>query len=144
MSIEKAYSLLFSSALIVFGIFVGLMLIRSIIGPRITDRIMCINVIGTMVICCIIILSGLLGEGYLLDVALIYAMISFIAVLMLATTYIPRNPTRVKFGRGVSEEIKALKASDSKTANGKSVPLHALTEKSLAGTKPEKTVGKRE
>ncbi len=107
MSVEDAYRLLFSSALIVFGLLLGMVLIRSIIGPRITDRIMCINMIGTMVICCIMIFSVLLDEAYLLDVGLIYAMISFIAVLMMATIFISRNPTRAKFGKGVYEEMKA-------------------------------------
>ncbi len=106
MSIESAYHMLFLSALVVFGILIGIVLIRSIIGPRITDRIMCINMIGTMVICCILILSVILEEGYLLDVAMIYAMISFIAVLMMATIYIPRHPTRAKFGKAARREIE--------------------------------------
>ncbi len=107
MSIEDAYHVLFSSALIVFGILLGIVLVRSIIGPRITDRIMCINMIGTMVICCIMIFSVLLDEAYLLDVGMIYAMISFIAVLMMATIFIPRHPTRAKYGKGVYEELLA-------------------------------------
>ena len=38
-----------------------------------------------------------LEEAYLLDVGLIYTMISFIAVLMLALTYIPPKPKRRMF-----------------------------------------------
>ena len=83
MSIENAYRILFSAALIWFSILILAMLIRSIIGPRITDRLLAINMIGTMVICCIAILSRMLKESYLTDVALIYAMISFISVLIL-------------------------------------------------------------
>ena len=42
-----------------------------------------------MVISCILILSRLLDEPYLADVALIYTMISFLSVLILAAVYIP-------------------------------------------------------
>lgn len=73
-------------------LFIGLMVIRSIIGPRSTDRIMSVNMLGTMTICSIAILSVLLDEGYLADVALIYAMISFVAVLMMASMFVPSRP----------------------------------------------------
>ena len=99
MSVETAYQYLFLTALIVLGILMGLVLIRSIIGPRITDRILCINMIGTLVICSVTILSRLLNEGYLVDIALIYAMISLLTVLILASVYNRRVP-------GSAEETK--------------------------------------
>ncbi len=105
MMIETAYNILFSIALIWLSILILAMLIRSIMGPRITDRILCINMIGTMVICCIAILSRMLKESYLNDVALIYAMISFISVLILATIYIPNRQNRARFGHQVEEEL---------------------------------------
>ena len=73
-------------------LLIGAMVIRSIIGPRSTDRIMSVNVLGTMTICSIAVLSVLLDEGYLADVALIYAMISFVAVLMMASMFVPSRP----------------------------------------------------
>ena len=109
MSIETAYQIFFSIALIWFSILIFAMLIRSILGPRITDRILCINMIGTMVICCITILSRLLNESYLNDVALIYAMISFISVLILATVYIPYRQRRAGTGKKAEEELSAEK-----------------------------------
>ncbi len=105
MSVESAYQIFFSGALIWFSILILAMLIRSVLGPRITDRILCINMIGTMVICCITILSRMLNEGWLNDVALIYAMISFISVLILATIYIPNRHRREGFGKQVEEEL---------------------------------------
>ncbi|MCR4672622.1 MAG: sodium:proton antiporter [Lachnospiraceae bacterium] len=88
MTIDQAYSYLFFVALIVFGILMAVTLIRCIIGPSINDRILSINMIGTMVVCSIAILSGLLDESWLLDVALVYVMISFLAVIILASVYI--------------------------------------------------------
>ena len=87
MSVETAYQYLFLTALIILRILAGLVLIRSIIGPRITDRILCVNMIGTLVICCVAVLSILQKEGYLVDIALIYAMISLLTVLILAAVY---------------------------------------------------------
>ena len=40
MSIESAYQYLYLSAAIVLAVLVGIVLIRSVIGPRITDRIL--------------------------------------------------------------------------------------------------------
>ena len=91
MSVEQAYHVLYIGIILAFLILVGLTMIRSVRGPRITDRIMSVNVIGTLVISIIAILTFMLKEDYLLDVALIYAMISFISVLMLAAIYIPRD-----------------------------------------------------
>ena len=113
MSIETAYQIFFSIALIWFSILIFAMLIRSIIGPRITDRILCINMIGTMVICCIAILSRMLSESCLIDVALIYAMISFISVLILATIYIPNRHRSTQPGKQKNEpEIKDAPGGD--------------------------------
>lgn len=91
MSIETAYQYLFLCALIALGILMGFILVRSIIGPRITDRILCINMIGTLVICSIAILSIRQKEGYLIDISLIYAMISLLTVLILASVYIRKK-----------------------------------------------------
>ena len=45
----------------------------------------------------IVILSRLLGEAWLLDVALIYTMISLVSVLILARVLIPPRPSRRRF-----------------------------------------------
>ncbi len=104
MTVETAYQYLFIGALIFMIILIGIMLIRSIIGPRITDRILCINMIGTLVITCISILSGLLNESWLIDVALIYAMISFVSVLIMTSIYVPKHPVRAKFQSETDKE----------------------------------------
>lgn len=92
MTIEQAYHALYGGALVVLILLIGAMVIRSIIGPRSTDRIMSVNMLGTMTICSIAVLSVLLDEGYLADVAMIYAMISFVAVLMMASMFVPSKP----------------------------------------------------
>ena len=116
MSIDKAYQLLYLGALIVFAILIGVMLVRAVIGPRITDRILSINMIGTMTICSIAILSRLLHEAYLVDVALIYAMLSFVAVLILAVMYIP---TKEKHGKPKAEKQQPEQIAAPKKAQQK-------------------------
>ena len=97
MTVGEAYTCLYTGALVILSVLIGVMLIRSIRGPGVTDRILSINMIGTMVISCIAVLYAYLGESYLLDVALIYTMISLVTVLVLASVYIPAKPKRKEF-----------------------------------------------
>ena len=84
----EAYNLLFTVVLAVLGVLLFLCLLRAILGPRIADRVVGINMIGTIVIMMIAILALMLGEGYLVDIAIIYAMLSFLAVVVLVKIYI--------------------------------------------------------
>ena len=78
----------FAVAIIIcIAVLIAACLIRSVLGPRVTDRIVAVNSVGTMTIVIIAVLSVLLDEAYLLDVCLIYAMISFVAVIVLTKIY---------------------------------------------------------
>ena len=46
-----------------------------------------VNMMGTMVMVSIALLAVLKNEGYLVDICLIYAMISFLAVVVLSRIY---------------------------------------------------------
>lgn len=85
--LENAYHVLFVCALLFLAVMVVLCLIRAIIGPRIADRIVAINMMSTMVLVIIAILALMMQEGYLVDICLIYAMISFLAVIVLTKVY---------------------------------------------------------
>ncbi len=85
--LDTAYHVLFVAALIFLAIMVVLCLIRAIIGPKVGDRIVAINMMGTMIMVIIAILASMLGEGYLVDICIIYAMISFLAVIVLTKVY---------------------------------------------------------
>ena len=100
MSLQEAYHMLYSAALIVLAFLIGMVLLSAALKKTVTDRILCVNMLGTMVIASIAVLSRQLEEAYLLDVGLIYTMISFVAVLMLALTYIPPKPERRAFEEG--------------------------------------------
>lgn len=85
--LEGAYQIFFTIVLIVLAVMVVLCLIRAIIGPRIADRIVAVNMMGTMVMVIIAVLALMLEEGYLADICLIYAMISFLSVIVLTKVY---------------------------------------------------------
>ena len=85
--LEQAYQILFVGILIVLAVLVVLCLVRAIIGPRIADRVVAVNMTGTMVIVMIAVLALMMGEGYLVDICIIYALISFLAVIVLTKVY---------------------------------------------------------
>ena len=87
MSIQNAYHMLYLSVLVVLSILTLLCLVRAIQGPRIADRIVSINMISTLTITMICVLAVMQNQGYLADVALIYALIGFLAVVVLCKVY---------------------------------------------------------
>lgn len=87
MSIDLAYQGLLAVALAVLTVLALACLVRCIMGPRISDRILAINVIGSLTVIMVALTVLLLGEGYLADIALLYAMLSFLAVILLSKVY---------------------------------------------------------
>lgn len=72
---------------IILAVMMLICLIRAIKGPRTADRIVAINMMGTLTMVIIAVLAVKMDEGYLVDICLIYAMISFLAVTLLAKVY---------------------------------------------------------
>ena len=81
------YEILYTVALVIIGVLVLACLVRAIRGPRIADRVIAANMIGTLVVITICILAFMMGEGYLVDIAMIYTMLSFLAVVLLTKVY---------------------------------------------------------
>lgn len=87
MEIMSRYPWIFSIMLIFLSIMLLLCLVRAVKGPTIADRVVAVNMMGTMVMVIIAILAVKMAEGYLADICLIYAMISFLAVVVLTKIY---------------------------------------------------------
>ena len=83
----EAYNILYTVSLVVIGLLLLACLVRAIRGPRIADRVIAINMMGTLIVITICILSFLMNEGYLVDIAMIYTMLSFLAVVLLTKVY---------------------------------------------------------
>lgn len=86
--IEQAYHILFTATLIALALCILAVLVYIIRSRLTVDRIIGINLIGTIVSIIICVLTLTLHEGYLADIAIIYVVMSFIAVMMLCRIYI--------------------------------------------------------
>lgn len=73
------------------SVFVFLCLMRAALGPRYTDRIVSASMVGTQVIVLIAVLAVIVGQDYLADICLIYAIISFLAVVVLGRSVLERK-----------------------------------------------------
>lgn len=106
-ALAQAYGILFVAALVVLAVFLVLSLVRAIMGPRVADRIVAVNMMGTLTLTIIAILAVMKQEGYLVDICLIYAMTSFLAVIVLCKVYM-----------GVYRQHKEGKEDEGETEHG--------------------------
>ena len=87
MELIQRFDWLFYGILSVQALLLLLCLIRAGKGPRIADRLVAVNMMGTLVMVMIALLAVVKNQGYLVDICLIYAMISFLAVVVLSRIY---------------------------------------------------------
>ena len=80
---DDVYALGMIIAMAVLGVCLFVCLYRAFRGPSPADRVIAVNMTGTIIITMILFLSLLLKAGHLVDIALIYAMLSFLAVVLL-------------------------------------------------------------
>lgn len=81
--------------LLTVGLFFSLL--RAIRGPRMADRILGINMTGSLTTAAIAVLAVYLEQSWLLDVCLIYCLISFLAVVVLAKISIASHEEKEEF-----------------------------------------------
>lgn len=67
----------------VFALFLGLglTLIRTLIGPTLYDRVLAVNSFGTKTVLLLGVLGFLAGRPAFLDLAILYALINFVATI---------------------------------------------------------------
>jgi len=58
-----------------------LILIRALLGPTVYDRILAVNSFGTATVLTIAVFGFLTGRPEFLDIAMVYALISFIIII---------------------------------------------------------------
>lgn len=73
-----------NSLIIILSLTIFLCVYRAIKGPSTADRIIAINIVGTKVATIIIIVSFIYHESYFIDVALVYALLSFSASIIIS------------------------------------------------------------
>lgn len=59
----------------------ALALVRALKGPTVYDRIVAVNVFGTKTVLVVALITAISGNSDLIDVALVYALINFIAIV---------------------------------------------------------------
>ncbi|MBR1671810.1 MAG: sodium:proton antiporter [Fretibacterium sp.] len=101
LTLDGLRRLLLTGSAVFLSITLFLCLLRAVLGPRFTDRVIAVNIVGTKVIVLIAILALIVGESYLADICLIYAVISFLSVVVLARMVIdeagePGGPEEAK------------------------------------------------
>lgn len=58
-----------------------LALVRALKGPTVFDRIVAVNVFGTKTVLVVALITFVTGNHDLVDVALVYALINFLAII---------------------------------------------------------------
>lgn len=108
---------------VILVLLVGMLfacLIRAIKGPRIADRIVAVNMMGTMVMVIIATLAFVMKESYLVDICLIYAMVSFLAVIVITKVYIgvyEEKRQELQSGKTLNQEIQGNELTEKKEEN---------------------------
>lgn len=73
-------NVLIITALAILGTM-ALALVRALKGPTVYDRIVAVNVFGTKTVLVVALISFVSGHADLIDVALVYSLINFIAIV---------------------------------------------------------------
>ncbi len=76
-------SILVASAFVLVAC-IAIALLRAAIGPTIADRIVAVDTMGTIVVSVFIVLGAFYKQAFLIDIGIVYAMISFAGTLYLA------------------------------------------------------------
>ena len=85
--------MMFLAAVAALVVTVLLSLARAFLGPTVYDRVLAVNVIGTMTVLLIAAVGFLMGRPEFLDIALVYALINFIGTIAVLR-YIKRRRAR--------------------------------------------------
>lgn len=82
-------SLVMALAMICLGISILMAIVRTALGPTAFDRVLAVNVIGTLIILGISLHGFIMGRPEFVDISILYAILNFIgtfAILKLFST----------------------------------------------------------
>ncbi len=69
------------AAALALVVAISLMLIRTLKGPSLYDRVLAVNSIGTKIVLLLGVMGFLLGRPAFLDISVLYALINFVATI---------------------------------------------------------------
>ena len=80
----QAVKYLLLAGMLFLSLMIFFVLFFAIKNPKITDKIVAINMIGVKIILLIVMVCFYIEEGSFVDVALVYALLSFLATIVLS------------------------------------------------------------
>ncbi len=84
MDTASILEFLYNVGAILVMIMVFMSLVRALIGPTAPDRITAISIIGTKTLIIITLIARIYEQVYFLDIAMVYALMSFITTIGVA------------------------------------------------------------
>ncbi|MGM0652538.1 MAG: monovalent cation/H+ antiporter complex subunit F [Bacillota bacterium] len=84
MDTAQTLEFLYGLGAVLVMLMIFLSLIRALIGPSAPDRVTAINIIGTKTLVIITLIAFIYDQAYFLDIAMIYALMSFITTIGVA------------------------------------------------------------
>lgn len=73
--------IIFLVAAVALLVAICLVLVRALLGPTVYDRILAVNMMGSKTVIFLALLGSLDGRAGFLDIALLYALINFVATV---------------------------------------------------------------
>lgn len=70
-----------TAAAIALAVALVLMLCRALMGPTLYDRVLAVNSFGTKTVLMLAIIGFVMGRPDFLDIAILYALINFVATI---------------------------------------------------------------
>ena len=109
---EEMVDIVLKCMVVFSAILIFICFLRALMGPSVADRLVAVNMIGTQIIIIIAELTVLLKEAWLADVASVYALLSFLGIVVLTKIYIgiyrKEHPGILKDG-DVKKTVTAVK-----------------------------------
>ncbi len=68
-----------------------LLVYRAIKGPTMQDRVLAVNILGTNTVVILALLSAALDTPYMLDIALVYALLNFLVAVAVSKFTVERG-----------------------------------------------------
>lgn len=75
---------IFFIAIAVLGLLILFAALRLAIGPTAPDRVVALDTINTLVVGAMILLAAYLGQTIFVDVAIVYALLSFLGTVAIS------------------------------------------------------------
>ena len=66
------------------GILIILAVVRMVLGPTIWDRLLVVNQLSNIIVISIVLLSLITNQSFLLDIAIVYTLFSFVSSVLIA------------------------------------------------------------